>query len=463
MSISKRDIFIVVISVLLSTGLMWLIQPVGRPVSLSSSNGWSRFVNDAFVPGSGSSFIKAAKIGTPAVVRITVRNKALPIWDIGSIVSSGSGVLITEDGYVVTNHHVLAPGNLYEVTLNDGRKYKATLTGSDQSTDVAVLKIDKSDCPYLTLANSDSVQVGQWVIAIGNPYQLNSTVTSGIVSAKGRTIDLLKGEYPLEYFIQTDAIFNEGNSGGALLNEDGELIGINTAIFTRSGKFEGYSFAIPSNIVRKMVRDIISYGKVQRAVLGVGIQDISDRLSKRIGEEVGSGVYINRVNPQSPAAEAGLQQGDIIVSINGTAVNTYPALQEQVALYQPGDMVNIRYRRNGKVHNAEIELMPLNTEPHKTVIRNDAPLQGIGLEVRYDEGHPESGIIVQNVIPAGSAARAGIKPGFLISEINGVEVSGIDQFIQQLSKNQNRILLRGIDPESGLTTEYSIVKSVSGL
>ncbi|KXK20786.1 MAG: protease Do [Candidatus Parvibacillus calidus] len=442
---------------------MYMIQPAGRPVSLSLSNGWSRFVNNEFAQGSGSNFIKAAKIGTPAVVRITVRNKAIPIWDIGSLVSSGSGVVITADGYIATNHHVLAPGNLYEVTFNDGHKFKATLTGSDQSTDIAVLKIDRDDCPYLTMANSDSVQVGQWVIAIGNPYQLNSTVTSGIVSAKGRTIDLLKGEYPLEYFIQTDAIFNEGNSGGALLNEEGELIGINTAIFTRSGKFEGYSFAIPSNIVRKMVGDIISYGKVQRAVLGVGIQDITDRLARRIGEPIGSGVYINKVNPDSPASEAGLRTGDIIISINGTNIRTYPALQEQVALYQPGDKVNIRYRRGGTIHIAEVELMPLKIESKKTVVRTDAPLKGIGLELRDDEGIPDPGIIVQDVIPGSSAARAGIKPGFKISEINGVVVTTIDQFINQLSKNQYRILLRGIEPESGLVTEYSIVKPVSGL
>lgn len=461
--IRKRDIVLVLSAVVISVGLMKLLQPSDKPVSISSDNAWSRFVNDAFDPGTGNSFVKAARIGMPAVVRITVRNRAFQLWESGSVVSSGSGVFISGDGYIVTNHHVLSGGNLYEITSNDGKKYEATLIGSDESTDIAVLKIEKQHCPYLTLANSDSVQVGQWVIAIGNPYQLNSTVTSGIVSGKGRTIDLLKGDYPLESFIQTDAVFNEGNSGGALINEAGELIGINTAIFTRSGKFEGYSFAIPSNIVRKMVRDIISYGKVQRAMLGVGIEDITDRLSRRIGEEPNTGVYVNRVSAGSAAAKAGLMTGDIITAVNGVRISNYPALQEQIALFQPGDAVNVQFRRKGAVSTVEVILSsPAATGPG-VIIRSEAPLRDLGLEIRYAVERPENGLVIHSVIKGGPADRARIRPGFEIHEVNGVEVDQIEALLREVSKNQSRLILKGIDGETGQQAQYTIVRPGTGL
>ncbi|MCO6460857.1 MAG: trypsin-like peptidase domain-containing protein [Saprospiraceae bacterium] len=459
---SKRDIILVVVSVLLSLGIMWWFQPSSRSVSISSDNSWSRFVSAGLPVGANTNFIYAAKIAVPAVVRITVRNKTLPIWDYGSIVSSGSGVLITADGYIVTNHHVIASGNKYEVMLDDGKKYDATVIGSDESSDIAVLKIDRDHCPYLTFGNSDSVKVGQGVIAIGNPFRLNSTVTSGIVSGKSRTIDLLQGDYPLESFIQTDAVFNEGNSGGALVDEHGELIGINTAIYTRTGEFEGYSFAIPSNIVRKMSRDIITYGKVQRAFLGIGIEDITDRISKRTGEEPGSGVYVNRVNPNTSAADAGLQRGDIILSINGIPVRSYPALQEQIALYQPGDKVNINFRRGQNNLNIVVELMSPIASDKKVIIRSDTPLKDLGIELRYNTDRPDAGIIVQSVMKGSYADRAGLKQGFIIREVNGVAVENIDMLLSELSKNQNKVLFRGNNPGSRKTVAYSIIKSAVG-
>jgi len=460
--IKKRDILLILIAVIISTVIMRWVLPNEHKVSFSTENGWSAFVNGVIPASSGNNFIKAAKIGIPAVVRITVRNKTLPIWDFGSIVSSGSGVLITSDGYIVTNFHVISAGSLYEVMINDGKKYTASLIGSDESSDMAVLKIDREDCPYLSFANSDSVQIGQWVIAIGNPYRLNSTVTSGIISGKGRTIDLLKGDYPLESFIQTDAVFNEGNSGGALINVAGELIGINTAIFTRSGNFEGYSFAIPSNIVRKMTRDLINYGKVQRAILGIGIEDISDRINKRTGEEPGSGVYINRVTDGTSAARAGLQRGDIIYSINGITVLSYPALQEQIALYQPGDKVNIAFRRGQNKMKIEVELMSPVASERRVIIRSDAPLKEIGMEVRYNMDNPEDEITVQSVVRDSYADKAGVRQGFIIREVNGVDVKSIDKLVEELSKNQNRIVLRGMNIGSHKVVTYSIIKSTLG-
>ena len=273
---------------------------------------------------------------------------------------------------------------------------------------------------------------------------------------------MLKGYYPLESFIQTDAVFNEGNSGGALINEAGELIGINTAIFTRSGNFEGYSFAIPSNIVRKMTRDLINYGKVQRAILGIGIEDISDRINKRTGEEPGSGVYINRVTDGTSAARAGLQRGDIIYSINGITVLSYPALQEQIALYQPGDKVNIAFRRGQNKMKIEVELMSPVASERRVIIRSDAPLKEIGMEARYNMDNPEDEITVQSVVRDSYADKAGVRQGFIIREVNGVDVKSIDKLVEELSKNQNRIVLRGLNIGSHKVVTYSIIKSTLG-
>ena len=465
--INKRDIILIAISVFCSLGIFYLLYPVNNNVEISESNAWSKFVNDEFpneAPANGNIFVKAARIGNPAVVRIAVKNSSYEFWnESGPVVSAGSGVMISIDGYIVTNHHVLAAGNKFEVTTADKKKYIATLTGSDESTDIAVLKIDKTYCPYLTMANSDSVQVGQYVIAIGNPYQLNSTVTSGIVSAKGRTIDLLKGEYPLESFIQTDAVFNEGNSGGALINAEGELIGVNTAIFTKSGKFEGYSFAIPSNIVRKMVSDIISYGKVQRAMLGVGIEDITDRLGKKIGAEPESGVYVNRVSKSSAAEKSGLKSGDIITGINGVPVYTYPHLQEQIALFKPGDIVNVTYNRSGKNFSTEIKLTS-PVSPGNVIIRSDKELRPLGLELREGFGKGlDAGVVVHSITSKSQLNTSGMRSGFIIMEINGVDINTVEEMINEINKNSTQLLFKGIYPDSDKTYQYKFIRPSVGM
>ncbi|NRA50488.1 MAG: trypsin-like peptidase domain-containing protein, partial [Phaeodactylibacter sp.] len=259
-----------------------------------------------------------------------------------------SGVIIAKDGYIITNHHVIEDGATYEITMYDKRKLEAELIGSDPTTDLALLKVDARGLKPVLYGDSDQVEVGQWVLAVGNPFNLSSTVTAGIVSAKARNINILRGSYSIESFIQTDAVVNPGNSGGALVNERGELIGINTAIISESGGYEGYSFAIPSNLVRKVVRDIREFGEVQRAILGVGIAEVNGEIAGQQSLPGVAGVYINNVSRGSSAAEAGLREGDVLISINSIKTNSVPELQEQIALFRPGDKISLEFYRDGQ-------------------------------------------------------------------------------------------------------------------
>ena len=234
------------------------------------------------------------------------------------------------------------------MTLNDKKEYSAKLIGTDPTTDLALLKINGKNLPTVDFGNSDYVEVGEWVVAVGNPFNLASTVTAGIVSAKARNINILGGEYSIESFIQTDAVVNPGNSGGALVNSKGQLVGINSAILTETGTYEGYSFAIPSNLVKKVVEDLREHGEVRRAILGVIIRDVDDDKASQLGLSKVSGVIIERVNPNSSASSADLRQGDVILKVNGKEVSSTPELQEQVARYRPGDYISIDYVRNGK-------------------------------------------------------------------------------------------------------------------
>ncbi len=251
----------------------------------------------AFQSAAPTNFIDAAEVVTPAVVNIrALQESGGGIWGNGTMTgSSGSGVILSPDGYIVTNHHVVERSTDIKVTLADKREYKAKILGSDPSTDVTLLKIEEDNLPFIVFGNSDSVRIGEWVLAVGNPFNLESTVTAGIISAKGRNINILGGGASIESFIQTDAAVNPGNSGGALVNTAGELIGINTAIITESGSYEGYSFAVPSNLVQKVIRDLREFGHVQRAYLGVSIQDLDSETAREVGLPNAEGVYINRV------------------------------------------------------------------------------------------------------------------------------------------------------------------------
>ena len=262
-------------------------------------------------------------------------------------IGMGSGVIISEDGYIVTNNHVIDQADKIEVTLNDKRLFEATLIGSDASTDIALLKIDAEKLPIVKFGDSDKLQVGEWVLAVGNPFQLNSTVTAGIVSAKSRNLGMLSpnSRLGIESFIQTDAAVNPGNSGGALVNTSGELVGINTAIYSETGNYAGYSFAIPTSIVSKVITDLKQYGTVQRAMLGVSIMEMNDHLAKEKKIDLRKGVYVAEVSERSAAMEADLKPGDVIVAINGVATPTVAILQEQIARYRPGDKVKIEFFR----------------------------------------------------------------------------------------------------------------------
>ena len=260
----------------------------------------------------------------------------------------GSGVIISDDGYVVTNNHVIDNADNIEVTLNDKRTYKAELIGTDPSTDLSLLKIDATGLNRIVFGNSDEVKIGEWVLAVGNPYNLTSTVTAGIVSAKGRSINILRDKYRIESFIQTDAAVNQGNSGGALVNTRGELIGINTAIASRTGAYSGYSFAIPVDIVKKVVGDLMKYGEVQRAFIGISIRNLDSQLASEMNIDEIKGVYVSGLSERGAAIDAGIREGDVIMRINDVEVNNAPELQEQVSRYRPGDKISVTIKRNNK-------------------------------------------------------------------------------------------------------------------
>ena len=261
---------------------------------------------------------------------------------------SGSGVIIREDGYIVTNNHVIEGATKIEVTLNNNQTYHAVLIGTDPATDVALLKIEASGLPFIPFADSDRLRLGEWVIAIGSPYDLRSTITAGIVSAKGRSMPNYTGEFKIESFIQTDAAVNPGNSGGALVDKSGNLVGINTAIISQTGSYAGYSFAVPSNIVKKIVYDLIDFGSVKRAVLGITMQPIDDKLSKELKLSSLNGVYIVEVSKNGAADKAGVKQGDVLIAIGETKIVSTSSVQEAVSRFSPGDETVITVLRDGK-------------------------------------------------------------------------------------------------------------------
>ncbi|MEL6721220.1 MAG: trypsin-like peptidase domain-containing protein [Bacteroidota bacterium] len=318
-------------------------------------------VNEAPTPSIPQDFVATSKIVTKSVVNITVYRGDYRI-------SAGSGIIISSNGYIVTNNHVIEGSTFQEVTLSDKREVRARVIGRDASTDIALLKIDVENLQPIRLGNSDHLQIGEWVLAVGNPFNLASTVTAGIVSAKARNIQILRDqEYAIESFIQTDAVVNPGNSGGALVNAKGELIGVNTAIISESGGYEGFSFAIPSNLVAKVTNDLKEYGKVKRAVLGVVIGDVNSSLAKDLNLDKIEGVLVQKVNPNTTAFTAGIRPGDVITGINGLKVKTTPELQEQMARYRPGDIISIDYIREGvpyRKNNIELKAIQVSQSPY---------------------------------------------------------------------------------------------------
>ncbi|MBQ6096191.1 MAG: trypsin-like peptidase domain-containing protein [Bacteroidales bacterium] len=283
----------------------------------------------------------------------------------------GSGVIISSDGYIVTNNHVVQDAEKLTVTLNDKRELPARIVGIDPATDLAVIKIQADNLQFIPFGNSDSARIGEPVLAIGNPFNLTSTVTAGIISAKARYMNIINNpgvESTIESFIQTDAAVNSGNSGGALVNGRAELIGINTAIASGNGYYTGYSFAIPSNIARKVAGDLRRYGAVQRGYLGINVVEVTNELAAKLNLEQPKGIYIARVIPKCAADKAGLREGDILLKVNNMDVNSYASMMEEVALFNPGDNVEVLYQRNGELHTAT--LMLLNSQGNTQIIKS---------------------------------------------------------------------------------------------
>lgn len=345
---------------------------------------------------------------------------------------TGSGVIISEDGYIVTNNHVIEAAEEILVSLNSGEEYTAEIIGTDPTTDIALIKIKEevSELPYLNFSNSDNLRLGEWVLAVGNPFNLTSTVTAGIVSAKARSIGIINEQSAIESFIQTDAVVNPGNSGGALVNTQGELVGINTAISTRSGTYEGYSFAVPSNLAEKVVADLKEYGTVQRAFLGVSISDITPRLADQYDLEVNSGVYIGGVTENGAAEAAGLESGDVIVAINDREVNKGSELQEAIGSKRPGEKVKVSVLRDNERKNYEVVLRNINgtTQTYKKEDLQFLTLLGGSFrEVTEEEARKYRipyGVKILDV-KSGILAEQDIPAGFIITQINQQAVKSV--------------------------------------
>lgn len=375
---------------------------------------------------------------------------------------SGSGVILSQDGYIVTNNHVVDGSDNVTVVLNDKREFKATIVGTDPNTDLALLKIDAKDLPTLTVGNSDDLKVGEWVLAVGNPFNLTSTVTAGIVSAKARNINILTSDMKIESFIQTDAAVNPGNSGGALVNTRGELVGINAAIASQTGSYSGYSFAIPTSIMSKVVADLKEFGTVQRALLGVQIQDINAEFAKEKGLEVLEGAYVAAVSENSAAEEAGIKKGDIITHVNGNKVKSVSETQDQISRFRPGDKVEIIFLRDNKSKKATVTLKNVNgdTEMIKQVSANTlgATLTPLSKQKLQQYGL-NNGLEVSKVMRGGKFNRAGIPNGYIIVRINNLDVNSqadVDRIVSNISKQEEKALfISGILP-NGKVVYYAV-------
>ena len=374
------------------------------------------------------------------------------------MVGTGSGVIINEKGYIVTNNHVIDNADEVEVTLYNNQSYKATVVGTDPTTDLALLQIKADGLKTMALVNSDDVEVGEWVLAVGNPIGLNSTVTAGIVSAKARSIHINKEKFAVESFIQTDAAINPGNSGGALVNLEGNLIGINTAIASRTGSYTGYGFAVPSNIVTKVVEDLLKYGNVQRGMLGVSIRTMDGSLAKEKEVNFSKGVWVENVGEESAADKAGIESGDIITKVDGILVGTSPRLQEIIASKRPGDKVVVTVKRNGKEKEFDVVLENANgtTDIVKREKKEVLNLLGADFEALDDEIAQkldlDGGVKVARLYPGKIRKQTQMKEGFIITHIDGKKVRDLNDISKALENKAGGVMLEGV--YEGSTTKY---------
>jgi len=365
--------------------------------------------------------------------------------------ASGSGVLISDDGYIVTNNHVIDGADDINITLNNKRSYKGTLVGADPASDIAVVKIEGKNFPYMVYGNSDDVKLGQWVLAVGYPLTLDVTVTAGIISAKARSIGINRrqSESPIESFLQTDAAVNPGNSGGALINTDGQLIGINSAIASPTGSYAGYAYAIPVNIVKKVVNDLLKFGTVQRAFLGIQYS-MGDPTDDEKALKEGEGVLVGDAPVGGAAYAAGIKKGDLVTKINNVKVTTGPEMVEQVTRYKPGDKITVTYVRTGKENTVSLTLK--NRAGNTDVVKNTTVVEKLGAQLETLDKKTATNLdvpggVVVKKIGTGALSKTKMQDGFVITSVNGIVVKNVDDLRAALEKNRgNTVKLEGVYP-----------------
>lgn len=463
-----------------SIGLFILLFAVGGIISLAGAHalGWTgktvvientqSSVPTALanLPSSSAAvptdFVVAAEASVEAVVHVKItaeraQNYYNPFNDLffgrpstpqkQEIQGSGSGVILSSDGFIVTNNHVISGAKEITVVTANNNEYEAVLMGTDPTTDIALLKIDAEDLKTIVVANSDAVRLGQWVLAVGNPFNLTSTVTAGIISAKGRDINIIDEQSAIESFIQTDAAVNPGNSGGALVNTGGELVGINTAISSRSGSFEGYSFAVPANLVMKVVGDLKEFGRVQRAFMGINYNELNASLSEELKLTINSGVYVANVIEGGAADEAGIKKGDVIINVDGKQVRTGADLTEAIGSHRPGEQLNVLVNRNGinqqysMVLKNRLGTTEMLTKEEEIIRSYGAKLSELTINEKRKLGL-RYGVKVDEVL-GGRFQKAGIPKGFIIVKLNNVYVDDIAKFerlIQQFNPGDGALI-----------------------
>ncbi len=409
-------------------------------------------------------FVGASEISTSSVVfirNISERQVRMSFLDmffnepgrVSQTVSTGSGVIFTSDGYIVTNNHVVEDATRVEV-IHNKKNYDALVIGTDPSTDLAVLKVSATNLPKIPLGSSQNLNVGEWVLAVGNPFNLTSTVTAGIVSAKGRSINILKGKFPIESFIQTDAAINPGNSGGALVNKNGELVGINTAILSRTGSYAGYGFAVPIDIAKKVVRDIIEFGEVQKAFFGGDVTDLTEDVAERLDIDSNngdySGVALTYLQKDGAAAKSGLEEGDIILNIQGSPIDSKSDFDEMISYYSPGDEIDVLVKRKNKEIRARLTLT--NREGTTSIIKTEiftSKSLGADLEavpkVERDLLEIEQGIRIKKVYRGGLIDELDLSEDFIVTSINSYPIKTPEDLADILGKVRGRVRIEGVD------------------
>tara|TARA_B100001059_G_scaffold82821_1_gene80889 strand:+ start:26 stop:1483 length:1458 start_codon:yes stop_codon:yes gene_type:complete len=465
-----RPIMFTAIGGLVALGAAHNLGWTGKTVIIEDTNQGASQANltaDRPLPSAPTDFVAAAERTVEAVVHVKttaerVQNYYNPFNDLFfgrpstpekfEVEGSGSGVILTEDGYIVTNNHVIKGAKTIVVTTSNNDEYEAELIGADPTTDIALLKIEGNALTKVDVANSDEVRLGQWVLAVGNPFNLTSTVTAGIISAKGRDINIIDEQSAIESFLQTDAAVNPGNSGGALVNTAGELVGINTAISSRSGSFEGYSFAVPANLMLKVVNDLKEYGRVQRAFIGINYNEVTAALSEELNLEVNKGVYVANVISEGAADDDGITKGDVIINVNGKSIASGADLTEALGQRRPGEKLSVVVNRSGKNKAFEVVLKnKLGTTEMLT--KEEELLRNFGAELEELSSTDKRrlglryGIKVSKIL-GGRFQKAGIPKDFIIVKLNNVYVENVESFerlVRQFNPGDG-VLIQGFEP-----------------